>query len=324
MSSLRCAVLTLGVVVIVVTMSMIGFSAQAIDSVEDWRQSKIVFDSERDGDAEIYVMNPDGSNQQRLTNRKGLDLYPSWSPDGKRIAFGSTRDGNMAIFAMDPDGSNVTRLTKSAYEFSVWSPDWSPDGKRILFQSPRDGNVEDIFVMDADGSNVQRLTNTPGSGKFSSDQAWSPDGNWIAFNSNRSGKQEIYVMSVDGSNVKRLTDTPGTAANRKSFKPVWSPDGKRFAFNSTRDRSSDNPAEVVEIYTMDTDGSNVRRLTHTTDEGYPSFDAKWSPDGKKIAFISPLPGAQWSESREIYVRDADGSNVQRLTFNEAYDRHHDW
>jgi len=291
---------------------------------EPVRQSKIVFDSNRDGDEEIYVMNPDGSNQQRLTNSKGADRHPAWSPDRKRIAFTSARDGKAAIFAMDPDGSNVTRLTKSDDEHEAWSPEWSPDGERILFQSPRDGNDEDIFAMDANGSNVQRLTNTPGSGKFSSDQAWSPDGNWIAFDSNRNGNVEIYVMASDGSNQKRLTDTPGTAANRHSYKPEWSPDGKQFVFGSTRGRTSDNWVEVVEIYMMDTNGSNVRRLTHTTDKGFSSSDAKWSPDGKQIAFLSSVPGATWSASREIYVMDADGSNVRRLTFNEAYDRHHDW
>jgi len=290
------------------------------------RHWKIVFDSYRDGDQEIYVMNPDGSNQQRLTNRKGPDRHPAWSPDGKRIAFASDREGTMAIFALDPDGSNVTRLTKSAGKHDdAWSPEWSPDGKRILFESDRAGNGEDIYVMDADGSNVQRLTHTPGSGKFSSDQAWSPDGNWIAFNSNRSGKQEIYVMSADGSNVKRLTDTPGK--NAVSYKPAWSPDGKRIAFSSTRDGNSENLFETVEIYTMDADGSNVRRLTHTTDEGYTSSDAKWSPDGKKIVFLSgprAKSWTEWLESQEIHVMDADGSNVQRLTFNKAYDGHHDW
>ena len=99
----------------------------------DPRQWKIVFDSYRNGDQEIYVMNPDGSNQQRLTNRKGNDRHPAWSPDRKRIAFASDRDGNMALFAMDPDGSNVTRLPKSAGKRDgAWSPEWSPDGKRIL------------------------------------------------------------------------------------------------------------------------------------------------------------------------------------------------
>lgn len=266
MSSPQRAVLTLGVVVFVVTMSMIGFSAQAGDPVVDWRQSKIVFDSLRDGNFEIYVMNADGSNQQRLTNWERGNQYPAWLSDGKRIGFTSwgREDGlRAAIFTMDPDGSNVTRLSKgigkqSAPRFPgdrAAGGSWSPDGKRILFHSDRDGNGE-IFVMDADGSNVQRLTYTPGFGKVSEDPVWSPDGNWIAFNSDRDGKSaalgqvdnyRIYVMSADGSNVKRLTEMPGG-------RPHWSPDGKRIAFNSTGDRSSDNHVEVVEIYTMDTDG----------------------------------------------------------------------
>lgn len=299
----------------------------------DWRQSKIVFDSERDGDQEIYVMNPDGSNQQRLTHRKGPDRHPAWSPDRKRIAFASDRDRTVTLYVMNADGSNVTRLTRSTGTHdAAWSPEWSPDGKRILFQSDRDGNEEDIYVMDADGSNVRRLTHTPGTGKFSSDQAWSPDGNWIAFDSNRDGNVEIYVMSSDGSNVKRLTDTPGR--NAHSYKPHWSPDGKQIVFGSTRDRSSATWVEVVEIYVMNSDGSNVRRLTQSTDKGDTSSDPRWSPDGKKIAFLSG-PGtkhrdssktrmAQWLESRDIYVMNADGSNVRRLTFTKGHNAHPDW
>lgn len=346
MSSIRRAVSTLGVVVIVVTMSMSGFSAQAIDPVEDWRQSKIVFDSMRDGNFEIYVMNADGSDQQRLTNWDRGDQFPAWTPDGKRISFTSwgREDGlRAAVFTMEPDGSHVTRISKGIGRQSepmfpgalALGGVWSPDGQRILFDSPRDGNGE-IFVMDADGSNVQRLTHTPGIGKVSEDADWSPDGNWIAFASDRDGNgaalgqvgnYRMYVMSADGSNLRRLTDMPGG-------RPRWSPDGRRIVFTSPGDRRADNPVEVVEIYTMDADGSDVRRLTYTTDAGESSSDARWSPDGTKIAFLSGSDTkirdgdksrfTQWMDSREIYVMDADGSNVQRLTFNDAYDGHLDW
>jgi Tol biopolymer transport system component len=79
--------------------------------------SKIAFQSNRDGNLEIYTMNVDGSGIARLTNNAGLDLEPAWSPDGRRIAFRSERDGNFEIYVMNADGSGLTRLTNDpAYD----------------------------------------------------------------------------------------------------------------------------------------------------------------------------------------------------------------
>ena len=95
--------------------------------------SDIAFESLRDGNFEIYVMNADGSGQTRLTNNPVLDGSPSWSPDGGRIAFESLRDGNVEIYVMNADGSGQTRLTNDpAFD---GSPSWSPDGGRIAFES---------------------------------------------------------------------------------------------------------------------------------------------------------------------------------------------
>ena len=117
---------------------------------------RIAFQSNRDGDTEIYVMNADGSNTSRLTNNFFYsDSSPDWSPDGSRIAFHSTRDGGFEIYAMDADGSNVVRLTNNSVDDA--NPSWSPDGRRIAFDSNRDGDSE-IYAMDPDGSNVVRLT----------------------------------------------------------------------------------------------------------------------------------------------------------------------
>ena len=130
---------------------------------------RIVFSSRRDGHFrgnfgithEIYVMDADGENQQRLTENRQYDWHPSWSPDGAQIAFVSDRRGdfeNFEIYVMDADGGNQQRLTENrVYD---WSPSWSPDAKRITFASERDGNYE-IYVMDADGGNPQNLTNNP-------------------------------------------------------------------------------------------------------------------------------------------------------------------
>ncbi len=128
---------------------------------------RIVFSAVRDGHfknnlditSEIYVMDADGGNQQRLTENRNNDWNPVWSPDGKRIAFDADRKGDFVkfdIYVMDADGGNQQKLTNHR----AWdgSPTWSPDSKRIAFYSLRDGNAE-IYVMDADGGNQQKLTN---------------------------------------------------------------------------------------------------------------------------------------------------------------------
>ena len=110
---------------------------------------------------EIYVMDADGGNQQRLTENRNNDWHPEWSPDGQRIAFAADRKGDGAkfdIYVMDADGDNQQKLTENRVGDS--SPSWSPDGERIAFTSDRDGNGE-IYVMDADGGNLQNLTNNP-------------------------------------------------------------------------------------------------------------------------------------------------------------------
>ena len=128
---------------------------------------RIVFSSERDGHfrgeagitSEIYVMDDDGGNQQRLTENRQNDWYPSWSPNGKRIAFASDRKGdfeNFEIYVMDADGGNPQKLTNNRPD--DWDPSWSPDGERIVFASYRDGNSE-IYMMGTDGGNLQNLTN---------------------------------------------------------------------------------------------------------------------------------------------------------------------
>ena len=128
----------------------------------------IAFESNRDGNNEIYVMNADGSDQKRLTIAPSSDIGPSWSPDGKHIVFMSNRDGNSEIYVMDADGNNQNRLTNDSSD--DFQPSWSPDGKYIAFVSNRDDNAE-IYVMNADGSNQVRLTDNS---VYDYSPVWSP------------------------------------------------------------------------------------------------------------------------------------------------------
>ena len=187
---------------------------------------------------------------------------------------------------------------------------------QIAFSSDREDDNYEIYAMHDDGSNVTRLTDDDAD---DFDPSWSPDGEKIAFASFRDGldNEEIYVMNADdGSNVTRLTDED--ALDRE---PSWSPDGEKIAFRSNRDGN-------WEIYVMNADdGSNVTRLT---DEDALDREPSWSPDGEKIAFVSNRDSIDDSENEEIdnnaiYSMNADdGSNVTRLTDDDAFYTHPGW
>ena len=188
---------------------------------------------------------------------------------------------------------------------------------RIAFSSDRDRNYE-IYLMDDDGKNQQNLTNHPDRDSVPS---WSPDGKRIAFTSERDGNDEIYVMDADGGNQQNLTNHP-----EDERAPAWSPDGKRIAFVSDRDRFLDiHGFPTSEIYVMDADGENPQNLTNNRhDDRSPS----WSPDGKRIVFLSYRDGHFIGDfeliTSEIYVMDVDGGNQQRLTENRKNDESPSW
>jgi TolB protein len=101
-------------------------SNDAIDRMPAWSPDGklIAFDSDREGEAKIYVMDADGSNQHRISSQPGADAHPSWSPDGKQIVFHKTVLGHGQVYVMDADGSHTKRLTAlSAVAFSGF-PTW--------------------------------------------------------------------------------------------------------------------------------------------------------------------------------------------------------
>src|SRR3990172_7903173 len=170
----------------------------------------IAFESDRDGNREIYVMNADGTSQTRLTNNPASDINPSWSHDGTKIAFESTRDGNDQIYVMNADGTSQTNISDNLA--NDVSPSWSPDGTKIVFVSTRDGNNE-IYVMNSDGSSQTRITTNT-----ASYPSRSPDGTKIVFVSTGNGNNEIYVMNADGTGQTNISNNPAYEVD-----PVWQP-----------------------------------------------------------------------------------------------------
>lgn len=286
-------------IVLMVGLAAGWFAARPVPSLAEGNQGKIVFTSDRDGNFEIYLMNADGSNVQRLTDQAGFDAMPDFSPDGSQIVFISSRAGNQEIFLMNADGSDLRQLSDTPAR--EYHPTFSPDGAQIAFMSERDGNVE-IYRMNPDGSNVHRLTNHP---DFDGQPSYSPDGSQIAFVSGRDGPWQIYVMDADGSDVQRLTQSDTTDSY-----PRFSPDSTQIAYESM----SGEDIATTELYVMNSDGSNTRRLTENE---YLDSMPVWSPDGTQFVFVSDRDG-DWM----LYLMDVDGSNVRQLSMENAH--HQDW
>ena len=216
---------------------------------------------------QIYVMDADGKNQQRLSNEFVAEWHPSWSPNGRRIVFTSSgamdvAGGHWRIYVMDADGGNKQNLSNEGED--DYYPSWSPDGQRIAFVSIRDGRGNlDIYVMNADGSNQQRLTENP---DHEWEPSWSPDGQRIAFTSSRlpdvfPANSDIYVIDADGKNRRKLTKN-----SSRNTDPSWSPDGQRIVFVSNRDGN-------YEIYVMNADGA--RQVRRRTKDGSEDTDPTW-------------------------------------------------
>src|SRR2546423_10515437 len=144
---------------------------------------KIAFTTNRDGNFEIYTMNPDGTGQTNLSNDPANgDTMVAYSHDGSKIAFQTDRNGtDQEIYLMKADGTGAVNLSNNPA--AELAPAFSPDGSKIAFSSIRDGNNE-IYVMNFDGSNQTRLTNNTAT---EARPAYSPVGSKIPFPTNLDG-----------------------------------------------------------------------------------------------------------------------------------------
>ena len=262
------------------------------------------------GSFHLHIVNPDGKNPINLNPIDDLAEYSgqSWSSDGSQLAFASNRSGNanFNIFVMNTDGSNIRSVVEdSGNEFAS---SWSPDGQKILFQTWRnDETAWDIYVVNIGGSDEQVLINTDMEEQL---PVWSPDGTKFAYQAGHRGQGiDIYVANADGTGAMRLTDGNGTL----HAAPAWSPDGMQIAFESNRHQppptGTRTPLAQYEIYVMNRDGANMRRLTSSQPlEALRS--PTWSPDGKQIAFEFHTYSTNLiSGFSTIQVMNVDGSNI---------------
>ncbi len=254
--------------------------------------------NDRSGNKEIYVMDFDGENIQRITKNGVVNLQPQWSPNDSQIAFTSYLNGNPDLYIANITSGKLNRV--SARKGVNIGASWHPNGKELIATLSPNGNA-DIYRLDAQtGRIINRLTKSPGIDVAAS---FSPDGTQIAFVSERSGGAQIYVMNSDGSSARRVS-----FAGTYNTDPVFSPDGTKIAYVSQTNN--------FDIYTVNLNGKGLKRITQDMGD---NEDPTWSPDGNYLAFRSTR-----TRQSHIWLSTSDGVHQAQLSKGKGNFSNPDW
>ena len=242
---------------------------------------------------QIFTMNLDGSNKQMVSTGKGRTTCSYFLPGDNKIIYASTQlNGNDCPPPPDRSKGYVWELYSSF----------------------------DIFSANADGTDLTQLTFANG---YDAEATVSPKGDKIVFTSTRDGDPELYLMNIDGSNQTRLTLQKGYDGGA-----FFSQDGKKIVFRASRPKTEEELADyedlakngmfrpsILEIYTMNFDGSDIKQITNF---GKASFAPFFHPDGKRIIFSSNVNSTN-GRNFDLYMINVDGTGFEQITVNETFD-----
>ncbi len=265
-------------------------------------KGKIIFQSNRNGSDDIFMIKANGRGLKRITSKKSSDHTPSFSPDGKKMVFASSSSGNKDLFVMDLEKDELSRLVETPEDER--DPVWSNDGDRIYFSATKEGN-EDIYFYSFSTQKISRVT----------EERWrqilpglSPDGKKLALSVNKGWGWHVYLLDLLSRELTQLSDKGGNC------RPTWSPDGQNIAFVSTRD---DRRGEV---YVMNSDGTEVRRITYAGDTH--DYDPAWSPDGQHLVYnrATDKKRGPWN----LWIIDLNKNQKAQLTDHPSTNKFSDW
>jgi len=281
--------------------------------------AKIVFKSKRDGNYEIYVMNDDGSNVQRLTTHPDADGGPVWSPDGTHIAFDRIvkaenrgRIEKSEIFLMNSDGGAQQNIISHPGFVIAWNPAWSPDGQRLAFSGRQDDKnpSKNIFTIHLSSKKLTQLTRNKALGIDAYFPAWSPDGGYIAYEQTAPKKwRTIYTMKPNGTRQKALIPEDGVFR----YSPRWSPDGQQLLFGE----GQDGPDWII----LQNWNNKTRRILKTP-RSWVATSLCWM--GKNHVLISAYEPEKPGSEYDIYQYNLITDKIVNLTNSPGDDFAPDW
>ena len=274
---------------------------------------KILFTSTRDGNRDVFIMNPDGSEQVNLTQHRADDQQAVWSPTGEKILFVSDRGGTRDLYWMDPDGSNVRRFFKFKIEEWRTDPTWSPDGKQFAYEQIEWGTFTvTIHIATLGEQDAELFVN----GSF---PAWSPDGTEIAC----SVRERLTLINIRTGAQKQLLPKKVESFQRD---PSWSAVGDKLVF--TWNKHPMPPVEAkrpvwdawkdkMTIYIINRDGTGLQQLIEEAGP-YAQYPAL-SPDGNEVLYTREING-----DFQIFKLDLNSGVRTQLTHHNSWNTGGDW
>ena len=258
--------------------------------------AKIALASNRDGNWDIYLMNPDGSEVVNLTQHPASDFYPVWSPTGEHLLFVSNRDGPSSLYLMDADGANIRRVSDQI--LTRLRAAWAPDGEGIAYM-----RLDELYIVTIDGKAITHLAKIDG--KHTGDLAWSPDGTEIAFRvfKNAGGEKGYELRIFDLQTRKEKAILADVEKYPEKMAPAWAPSGDKLALSLYQRPLGKNIGENVfvidaddifdwreqeTIYVINRDGSELQQIV--PEKGSKSTYPAWSPHGDEIIYQQKVTG----------------------------------
>ena len=266
---------------------------------------KILFMSSRDGNREIYMMNPDGSEQVNLTQHAARDVSGVWSPTGEQILFVSDRGGVLDLYVMDADGTNVRRVFKKKIRAQRYAATWSPDGKQFAYNYlDWDRRKSGLYLGTFGEEDVEPLPN-------GSSAEWSPDGSEIACSVSHALGERLTFINVDTRD--REQPLPDKALQWQGA-PCWSAAGDRLAISGNKhpipailDRDLHEAwADKYTVFIVNRDGTGLRQLVEEAGPG--AGPSALSPDGSQVLYTQEING-----QAQIFKLDINSGVRTQLT-----------